>query len=120
VVNCRGKTPRYSPKTQQTIVVRHIKVGIHCGPKSKYFSLILLFFDTSLFVLITFSQLYHRDESIRFRQALKTRDSMHQAALCVRMAQTMLPGVQFPYCTSREVFAILQVTIPKQFKYEYV
>ncbi|XP_026804462.1 uncharacterized protein LOC113548023 isoform X1 [Rhopalosiphum maidis] len=49
------------------------------------------------------------DESIRFRQALKTRDSMHQAALCVRMAQTMLPGVQFPYCTSREVFAILQV-----------
>lgn len=34
---------------------------------------------------------------------------MHQAALCVRMAQTMLPGVQFPYCTSREVFAILQV-----------
>ncbi|XP_025408419.1 uncharacterized protein LOC112682130 isoform X2 [Sipha flava] len=49
------------------------------------------------------------DESIRFRQALKTRDSIHQAALCVRMAQTMLPGVQFPYCTSREVFAILQV-----------
>ncbi|XP_050419773.1 uncharacterized protein LOC126832828 isoform X2 [Adelges cooleyi] len=49
------------------------------------------------------------DESIRFRQALRTRDSMHQAALCVRMAQTMLPGVQFPYCTSREIFAILQV-----------
>ncbi|XP_050540435.1 uncharacterized protein LOC126905081 isoform X2 [Daktulosphaira vitifoliae] len=49
------------------------------------------------------------DESSRFRQALRTRDSMHQAALCVRMAQTMLPGVQFPYCTSREIFAILQV-----------
>ncbi|VVC35709.1 Hypothetical protein CINCED_3A008059 [Cinara cedri] len=49
------------------------------------------------------------DESVRFRQALKTRDSIHQAALSVRMAQTMLPGVQFPYCTSREIFAILQV-----------
>lgn len=56
-----------------------------------------------------------RDETIRFRQALKTRDSMHQAALCVRMAQTMLPGVQFPYCTSREVFAILQVISQKPY-----
>jgi len=53
--------------------------------------------------------MFDRDESMRFRQALKTRDSMHQEAMCVRMAQTMLPGVQFPYCTSREVFAILQV-----------
>ncbi|XP_065225866.1 uncharacterized protein LOC135849390 [Planococcus citri] len=49
------------------------------------------------------------NEESRFRLATETRNTIHEAALLIQSAQSMLPTVQFPYCTSREIFAILQV-----------
>lgn len=48
-------------------------------------------------------------EEPRFKLATETRNSIQEATLSIQMAQTLLPSVQFPYCTSREIFAILQV-----------
>lgn len=54
-----------------------------------------------------------RNLDSRFRLTTDTRNSMQEAALCISTAQSILPGVQFPYCTNREITAILQVNIDK-------
>ncbi|KAL1453007.1 hypothetical protein WDU94_007184, partial [Cyamophila willieti] len=48
-------------------------------------------------------------EETRFSLATETRNSIQEAALSIQTAQTILPGVQFPYCTAREIFAIMQI-----------
>ncbi|CAA9995023.1 unnamed protein product [Nesidiocoris tenuis] len=45
----------------------------------------------------------------RWRLAQDARNSLHEAVLCVQAAMTSLPGVQFPYCSMRELQALMQV-----------
>ncbi|CAH0771549.1 unnamed protein product [Bemisia tabaci] len=45
----------------------------------------------------------------RFTLATETRNTIQEAALNVQTAQSLLPAVSFPYCTSREILAILQI-----------
>ncbi|RZF36165.1 hypothetical protein LSTR_LSTR013389 [Laodelphax striatellus] len=45
----------------------------------------------------------------RFRLATECRNAIHEATMCIQTAQSILPGVQFPYCTSREINALWQV-----------
>lgn len=66
----------------------------------------MLFHQTSDFIFFM-----RRNEESRFRLATETRNAVHEAALLIQSAQTMLPTVQFPYCTHREIFAILQVSV---------
>ncbi|KAL1132084.1 hypothetical protein AAG570_010042 [Ranatra chinensis] len=44
-----------------------------------------------------------------FSVATGTRDSIHEAALCIGRAQAALPAVQFAYCTAREITAVNQI-----------
>ena len=53
--------------------------------------------------------IFCRNLDTRFRLTTDTRKAMQEAALCIQTAQSILPGVQFPYCTNREITAILQV-----------
>ncbi|KAI5698582.1 hypothetical protein M8J76_008160 [Diaphorina citri] len=48
-------------------------------------------------------------EEARFSLATETRNAIQEAALSIQTAQNILPGVQFPYCTAREIFAIMQI-----------
>ncbi|XP_075218001.1 BH3-only protein sayonara isoform X2 [Lycorma delicatula] len=45
----------------------------------------------------------------RFCLATDCRNSIQEAALCIQTAQSILLGVEFPYCTTREINALLQV-----------
>ncbi|GFG30721.1 hypothetical protein Cfor_07486, partial [Coptotermes formosanus] len=49
----------------------------------------------------------------RFHLSTEARNTIQEAALNVQTAQAMLPGVQFPYCTTREISAVLQVCTAK-------
>jgi hypothetical protein len=50
-----------------------------------------------------------RTSETRFHLCTEARNTIQEAALNVQTAQAMLPGVQFPYCTTREISAVLQV-----------
>jgi hypothetical protein len=56
-----------------------------------------------------------RTPETRFHLSTEARNTIQEAALNVQTAQAMLPGVQFPYCTAREMTAVLQVGTVKQF-----
>ncbi|XP_054280153.1 uncharacterized protein LOC128998165 [Macrosteles quadrilineatus] len=47
----------------------------------------------------------------RFRVATDCRNAIQEAVLCIQTAQTTLPGVLFPYCTMREIAALLQMIV---------
>ncbi|KAK7604101.1 hypothetical protein V9T40_004374 [Parthenolecanium corni] len=49
------------------------------------------------------------NEDSRFKLATETRNAIQEAALLIQLAQSMLPAVQFPYCTHREISALFQV-----------
>lgn len=52
-----------------------------------------------------------RNEESKFKLATETRNAIQEAALLIQSAQSLLPTVQFPYCTQREISALLQVSI---------
>jgi len=54
--------------------------------------------------------LHFRTPETRFHLATEARNTIQEAALNVQTAQAMLPVVQFPYCTNREIIAVLQVS----------
>lgn len=54
---------------------------------------------------------FRRSEDARFRLAVEVRDSVLEAMLVVSLAQALLPGVQFPYCTPRELSIVSQVSV---------
>ena len=54
--------------------------------------------------------LHFRTLDTRFHLATEARNTIQEAALNVQTAQAMLPVVQFPYCTTREIIAVLQVS----------
>ncbi|XP_021918817.1 uncharacterized protein LOC110829413 isoform X2 [Zootermopsis nevadensis] len=47
----------------------------------------------------------------RFHLSTEARNTIQEGALNVQTAQAMLPGVQFPYCTPREMNAVLQAVV---------
>jgi hypothetical protein len=57
--------------------------------------------------------LHFRTPETRFHLSTEARNTIQEAALNVQTAQAMLPGVQFPYCTTREISAVLQVCTAK-------
>ncbi|CAG2055750.1 unnamed protein product [Timema podura] len=54
-------------------------------------------------------QLASQNAESRFHLATEARNCLQEAALGVQMAQALLPGVQFPYCSAREITTVLQV-----------
>jgi hypothetical protein len=54
--------------------------------------------------------LHFRTPETRFHLATEARNTIQEAALNVQTAQAMLLVVQFPYCTTREIIAVLQVS----------
>lgn len=58
-----------------------------------------------------------RNEDSRFKLATETRNAIQEAALLIQSAQSMLPAVQFPYCTHREISALFQVSGTAEEKY---
>jgi hypothetical protein len=50
-----------------------------------------------------------RTSETRFHLSTEARNTVQEAALNIQTAQAMLPGVQFPYCTTREISSVLQV-----------
>ncbi|PNF19085.1 hypothetical protein B7P43_G11230, partial [Cryptotermes secundus] len=47
----------------------------------------------------------------RFHLSTEARNTIQEAALNIQTAQAILPGVQFPYCTTREMSALLQAVV---------
>ncbi|XP_063229052.1 uncharacterized protein LOC134534504 [Bacillus rossius redtenbacheri] len=47
----------------------------------------------------------------RFHLATEVRNCMQEAALNVRLAQVLLPSVEFPHCTARQTTMMLQVVV---------
>jgi hypothetical protein len=62
----------------------------------------------------THATLHFRTPETRFHLSTEARNTIQEAALNVQTAQAMLPGVQFPYCTTREISAVLHVSTPKR------
>ncbi len=58
-----------------------------------------------------------RNEDSKFKLATETRNAVQEAALLIQSAQSLLPAVQFPYCTQREISALLQVSYPDYLKF---
>jgi hypothetical protein len=50
-----------------------------------------------------------RTSETRFHLSTEARNTIQEAVLNIQTAQDILPGVQFPYCTTREMSAVLQV-----------
>ncbi|XP_069704814.1 uncharacterized protein synr [Periplaneta americana] len=61
--------------------------------------------------LVCWKQIDSQTPETRFHLSTETRNCLQEAALSVQMAQAMLPGVQFPYCTAREIHAVLQAVV---------
>ncbi|PSN42759.1 hypothetical protein C0J52_10666 [Blattella germanica] len=53
-------------------------------------------------------QINSQTPETRIHLCIDARNCIQEAAVCVQSAQALLPGVQFPYCTAREINAVLQ------------
>ncbi|XKL66746.1 hypothetical protein PGB90_010166 [Kerria lacca] len=49
------------------------------------------------------------NDECKFRLVTEVRNAIQESALLIQSAQSLLPTVQFPYCTQREIRALLQV-----------
>ncbi|XP_047103537.1 uncharacterized protein LOC124722415 [Schistocerca piceifrons] len=56
-------------------------------------------------------ELDSQPEDNRFTLAVSARNSLLEAVVYVSLAQALLPGVQFPYCTPRDLLTVSQALV---------